>query len=196
VRDLVPQETQAAVGVLARGMRDNPLHVAAYGQDPDRRLRCHARLMRAFLGIFGAQELISAHRDGTLVAVAGVAPARTCQPTAGQRLRMVPTLVALGPGTAARVGKWLSTWARQDLDEPHLHLGPVAVDAHLQGQGIGTIIMREHCRRADTAGAVSYLDRQGRKRHLLRAVRLLGDWRGTRPRRPQLVHASGAAARR
>jgi ribosomal protein S18 acetylase RimI-like enzyme len=35
------------------------------------------------------------------------------------------------------------------LDEPHVHLGPLAVDAHLQGQGIGSLIMREHCRRLD-----------------------------------------------
>jgi predicted N-acetyltransferase YhbS len=69
-----------------------------------------------------------------------------------------PTLVALGPGPAARVGKWLSTWARHDPAEPHLHLGPLAVDAPLQRQGIGTTIMHEHCRRADAAGEVSYLE--------------------------------------
>jgi hypothetical protein len=51
VRDLRPDEVPAAVGVLARGMRDNPLRVAAYGPDPERRFRCHARLLR---GLFRA----------------------------------------------------------------------------------------------------------------------------------------------
>jgi hypothetical protein len=53
VRDLRSHEVSAAVGMLARGMRDNPLHVAAYGDDPERRLRCHARMMR---GLFASPD--------------------------------------------------------------------------------------------------------------------------------------------
>ena len=37
VADLPPASYPDAVGVLARGMRDNPLHVAAYGADPTSR---------------------------------------------------------------------------------------------------------------------------------------------------------------
>lgn len=158
VRDLRPQEVPEAVGVLARGMRDNPLHVAAYGEDPERRLRCHARLMRGVFRAFPAQQPICAVRDGTLVGVTGVAPAGTCRPTAAQRLRLLPDVVALGPRTAARVGRWISSWAKHDLDEPHVHLGPLAVDAHLQGQGMGSLIMQEHCRRLDADSAVGYLE--------------------------------------
>jgi ribosomal protein S18 acetylase RimI-like enzyme len=158
VRDLRPQEVPEAVGVLARGMRDNPLHVAAYGEDPERRLRCHARLMRGVFRAFPAQQPICAVRDGTLVGVTGVAPAGTCQPTAAQRVRLLPDVVALGPRTAARVGRWISSWAKHDPDEPHVHLGPLAVDAHLQGQGIGSLIMQEHCRRLDADRAVGYLE--------------------------------------
>lgn len=88
----------------------------------------------------------------------GVAPVGTCQPTAAQRLRLLPTLIALGPRTAARVGRWISIWAGHDPDEPHVHLGPLAVDAHLQGQGIGTLIVQEHCRRLDAAREVGYLE--------------------------------------
>ena len=90
--------------------------------------------------------------------MAGVAPVATCQATATQRLRLLPGLVALGPRTAARVGRWISSWAKRDPDEPHVHLGPLAVDAHLQGQGIGSLIMQEHCRRLDRAGEVGYLE--------------------------------------
>jgi len=158
VRDLQPGEVADAVGVLARGMRDNPLHMAAYGDDPERRWRCHARLMRGLFVAFPAQQPICAIRDGTLVGVTGVAPVGTCQPTATQRLRLLPSLVALGPRTAARVGRWLSGWAKNDPDEAHVHLGPLAVDAHLQGQGIGSLIMHEHCRRLDAAGDVGYLE--------------------------------------
>jgi ribosomal protein S18 acetylase RimI-like enzyme len=158
VGDLRPDEVDEAVGVLARGMRDNPLHVAAYGEDPERRLRCHARLMEGLFRHFPAQQPIAASRDGVLVGVTGVAPVGTCQPSGAQRLRLLPSLLALGPRTAARVGKWISTWAEHDPDEPHVHLGPVAVDAHLQGRGIGSRMMEEHCRRLDRAGELGYLE--------------------------------------
>ena len=39
-----------------------------------------------------------------------------------------------------------------------MHLGPLAVDAGLQGQGIGSILLAEHCRRLDAAGEVGYLE--------------------------------------
>ena len=158
VRDLGPEEVSEAVGVLARGMRDNPLHVAAYGGDPERRLRCHARLMGGLFRAFPAQERICAARDGSLVGVTGVAAVGTCQPSATQRLRLLPSVVALGPSTAARLGSWFSTWAKRDPDEAHVHLSPLAVDAHLQGQGIGSLIMQEHCRRLDGAREVGYLE--------------------------------------
>jgi ribosomal protein S18 acetylase RimI-like enzyme len=163
VRDLRPGEVPEAVGVLARGMRDNPLHVSAYGDDPARRRRCHARMMRGLFRAFHAQQPICAVREGLLVGVTGVAPIGTCQPSAAQRLRLLPTLVALGPRTAARVASWISTWAKHDPDEPHVHLGPVAVDAHLQGQGIGSLMMDEHCRRLDAAGEVGYLETDKRE---------------------------------
>ena len=163
VRDLRPEETPQAVAVLARGMRDNPLHFAAYGKDPERRLRCHARLMRAVFRAFSAQQPICAIRDGTLVGITGVAPVGTCQATPMQRLRLLPSLVALGPRTAARAGSWISGWAKHDPHEAHVHLGPLAVDAHLQGQGIGSLIVQEHCRRLDGAGEVGYLETDKRE---------------------------------
>jgi predicted N-acetyltransferase YhbS len=66
--------------------------------------------------------------------------------------------MALGPRTVTRVGRWISVWAERDPDEPHVHLGPVAVDVHLQGQGIGSLMMQEHCRRLDSTGEVGYLE--------------------------------------
>jgi ribosomal protein S18 acetylase RimI-like enzyme len=157
-RDLQAEDLEEAIGVVARGMRDNPLHVAAYGEDPDRRLRCHARLTRAFFDVFTDQQPICAVRDGRIIGLTGAAPPGTCQPTAAQRLKLIPALAGIGPRTAARVGRWMNTWAKHDPDEPHVHLGPLAVDAHLQGQGIGSVIMREHCRRLDEAGVAGYLE--------------------------------------
>ena len=54
--------------------------------------------------------------------------------------------------------KVVDEWARRDLAEPHLHLGPLAVDRPLHGKGIGTQILLEHTRRLDEANAVGYLE--------------------------------------
>jgi|SRR5215216_5113827 len=40
-------EVGEALDVVARGMRDNPLHLAAYGEDPERRLRKIHRFVSA-----------------------------------------------------------------------------------------------------------------------------------------------------
>ena len=99
------------MGVLARGMRDNPLHMAAYGEDPQRRLRCHTRLMRGLFAVFSAQEPICAVRGDTIVGVTGVAPVGTCSPTNAQRLRFLPYV-------ARSVRKRRAGWGRGNQPGP------------------------------------------------------------------------------
>jgi ribosomal protein S18 acetylase RimI-like enzyme len=160
VVDLGPADIPEGVGVCARGMRDNPLHVAAFGPDPERRVRATTRLFTALFEIFEGQEPFGLRRDGVLVAATGVGPPGSCpnRPTVGQRLRLTPTVLSLGPRTATRMGSWMKAWADHDPDDPHSHLGPLAVDAHLQGQGIGTVLLTEYCRRLDAAGQTGYLE--------------------------------------
>lgn len=158
VRDLLPSERAAAVAVLARGMRDNPLNVAAYGEEPERRQRSLVRVFATLFRVFRAQQPLCALDGATVVAVAGIAPAGTCQPTALQRLRFLPSMIAIGPGAASRVSKWLAAWDERDPDQSHSHLGPVAVEPPLQGHGIGGQLMREYCRRLDLAAEFSYLE--------------------------------------
>ena len=149
--------------MLARGMRDNPLNVAAYGADPERRQRSLERMFTTLFRVFGAQRPLCALDGEALVGVAGVAPAGTCQPTAAQRLRFLPSMISVGPGPASRVGRWLAAWGERDPAQPHSHLGPVAVEPKLQGRGIGGQLMRAYCRRLDAAGEVSFLETDKRE---------------------------------
>jgi ribosomal protein S18 acetylase RimI-like enzyme len=158
VRDLARADHSTAVGVLARGMRDNPLHVAAFGDDPERRRRSLERMFTTLFRVSSAQTPIGAFDGDVLVGLTGIAPPGTCQPTPAQRLRFIPGMVAVGPRTAARLASWLKVWAAHDPDEPHSHLGPLAVDAHLQGKGIGSSILGEYCRRLDADRGVGYLE--------------------------------------
>ncbi len=163
VVDLERHDLPEAVAVLARGMRDNPIHVAAFGSDPEQRRRILERLFRALFRVMVAQQPICARRDGRIVAVTGVAPAGACQPTPRQGLALAPAMLAAGPRRTARASRWIRAWSARDLDQPHVHLGPLAVDAHLQGQGIGSRLLAEHCRRLDAAGEVGYLETDKRE---------------------------------
>jgi predicted N-acetyltransferase YhbS len=67
-------------------------------------------------------------------------------------------LAAVGPVAFGRMLQWTQAWAIRDPAAPHWHLGPVAMDAHLQGKGIGSRLLAEYCRRLDSAGASGYLE--------------------------------------
>ena len=138
-------------------MRDNPLHVAAFGADPERRRRLLEGQFAAVFEFMPQQTPICAVEGDTIVGVTGIAPG-TCRPSGRQRLRFAPTFVRAGPRAAGQMGRWLGAWAKRDLDEPHSHLRPLAVDAHLQRRGIGNRVMAEYTRRLDDSGWVGYLE--------------------------------------
>jgi ribosomal protein S18 acetylase RimI-like enzyme len=92
------------------------------------------------------------------VGVAGLAENGACRPDAMQKLRLAPGLVSLGPRTAVRSTRWMAAWIKRDPEEHHSHFGPFAVDSHLQGQGIGTVLLEEYCARLDARGELAYLE--------------------------------------
>ena len=149
-----------ALGVLARGMRDNPVDVAAFGEDADLRGRRLHRFFGAAFAVMGLQEhmLVARSEDGTIVGVMGMMPPGDCLPGPGQQLRMLPALLQNGPRAAGRTMKWLGAWGKRDPEERHWHFGPLAVDAHLQGMGIGSKLLRVFCARMDAAGEDAYLE--------------------------------------
>ncbi|HWV24834.1 MAG TPA: GNAT family N-acetyltransferase [Thermomicrobiales bacterium] len=148
------------VGVLSRGMRDNPLHIAAFGDEPterERRLRQMFSLTSKRPGYLGTVS-VARQADGTIVGVCGAMPPGKCLPNPVERVLMLPLMLPLGVGNARRVVRWMGTWADHDPDTRHWHVGPLAVDAHLQGQGIGSMLMQDFCRRMDAAGEQAYLE--------------------------------------
>lgn len=160
VRKLLPSELASAAAVLGRGMRDNPLHVAALGPDS-------ARRVRAFTGIFTGV-LARVHRHGTvlgafegkvLVGVCAFLPPGKCQPSLGEKMSLLAGVVRhAGLFATFKALKWLGAWAKLDPKEPHWHLGPIAVDQGRQGQGIGGALLREFCSRVDLDTEAAYLE--------------------------------------
>jgi GNAT superfamily N-acetyltransferase len=160
IRELTAADLSSAVGIIARGMRDNPLHIAALGADAEAR---GVRLIRMFTvalpAIVSKGIVLGAFADDTLVGIAGMVPPGKCQPSMRETLTLMPRIFpAVGGGAFARVGRWMSTWAQHDPKEPHWHIGPVAVDAHHQRRGIGTLLLKESCARLDSVQSVGYLE--------------------------------------
>jgi hypothetical protein len=58
-------EIEEVLGVLSRGMRDNPLHIAVFGEDPERRGHKFRRLIS---GVFAVKDfshtLVARREDG------------------------------------------------------------------------------------------------------------------------------------
>ena len=160
-RQLQRSELGEAARLLGRGMRDNPANIRAFGiRDTERRSWALARFFRPVLhGLYQRGLIWGAFRDGILVGVCGMARPGLCQPSALEKLRVVPSVIFGNPlGTPLRVMRWAGEWARRDPSEPHWHLGPVAVDSHLRGQGIGGGMLAQFCRRMDDSAAPSYLE--------------------------------------
>jgi GNAT superfamily N-acetyltransferase len=57
-----------------------------------------------------------------------------------------------------RAKRWMDEWFSRDLNETHFHLGPVAVDKHMQGQGMGSAMLSAVCTWMDILGATAYLE--------------------------------------
>ena len=153
-------EVGEALGVISRGMRDNPIHVAVFGDDPERRKKSLRRFFGAAFAVMGLQKhmLVARSEDGDIMGVMGMMPPGDCLPGPGQQFRMLPSLLRNGPRAAGRTMTWLGAWGKRDPEERHWHFGPLAVDAHLQGRSIGSKLLRIFCARMDAAGEDAYLE--------------------------------------
>jgi GNAT superfamily N-acetyltransferase len=156
VRELRNDELSYGAGVGARGMRDNPMVVGVLGHDPAHRLKLLSRTYAAWLPRMKSPPL-GAFRAGHVVAVAGMAPPGTCKIGLLDSLRMIPSIRA-GLGDTRRTFKWMADWEERDINEPHWHVGPVAVEAGLQGLGIGSQIMQRLVELVGERAEVAYLE--------------------------------------
>jgi len=95
--------------------------------------------------------------------VCGMMPPGNCLPDFRQRLRLLPTLLSIGPRAVGRMMRWLGVWEKHDPEERHWHLGPLVVDAHLQGMGVGSRMMQVFCAQMDAAREDTYLETDKRE---------------------------------
>ena len=155
IMPLPTEQTESAIRVLARAFVTNPLHVAAFGPS---RLESNEVFFRVGLASMKGEKVVAV--DGSrILGVAHWVRSPACQFSAFEKLRGMPRMVrGLGLGSALKVISWVSTWSRHDPREPHVHLGPIAVEPDAQGRHVGSRLMEKHCVELDRTALAGYLE--------------------------------------
>jgi ribosomal protein S18 acetylase RimI-like enzyme len=157
LRPLERGERREAAGVCARGMRDNPIHCAVFGPDPEQRVAATERLFRALFAVAAAPPRVAV-RAGHIVGVAGASPPGACRLSPPAIARVLASVARGGVAPLRRSLVWLEAWGRRDPETPHWHVGPVAVEGGLQGLGIGSQLLAALAADLDAAGATAWLE--------------------------------------
>lgn len=143
IRPLNATDLAAASRICARAMLDNPVHVKVFGQQRQLRQQRLQRFFPALLTyVLRKGELHGTFNGHELIGVLGMLPPGHCQPRLTDIMRMLPALLTANslPGLL-RTARWLLLWARLDPEQPHWHMGPLAVDPDWQGRGAGHLLM-------------------------------------------------------
>ena len=160
LRALADSEVPAAAAVLADGMRDNPIHIRAFGEDPADRKRALTQLFESVLRrVQNKGTIEGAFQDGRLIGVCGRLAPGNCRVTLGQKLNFLPALKKGNSwATVFRVLGWAGAWAKRDPDSAHWHLGPVGVLRAEQGKGVGRELLKSFCSNMDADRVAAYLE--------------------------------------
>lgn len=154
------EQRAAAAALLADAMRDNPLHVRAFGADPVRRRQRLWRFIEQMVRhVQSHGALLGAYAQGELIGVLGMMKPGRCRPSRLAALRFAGVVVTSNPPLGVwRIARWLATWARNDPSELHWHIGPLAVAEAYRRQGVGRRMMTHCCRHMDSLAAVAWLE--------------------------------------
>ncbi len=160
LKPLLLEDRCAAAALLAQAMRDNPLHVAVFGSDPDLRERRLSRFLGSMVAfVMGRGTVLGAYAGDELIGVLGMIGPGRCRSGLMDILRFAGVLVAGNrPDVLVRISRWLVTWARNDSPDAHWHIGPLAVDAAWRRRGVGRQLMAECCARMDVRSDTGCLE--------------------------------------
>jgi ribosomal protein S18 acetylase RimI-like enzyme len=160
IRVLVTADLPKAAAILADGMRDNPLHVQAFGAQPQRRQRRLHRFLGHLVAYIHARgKLLGAFVDGNLVGVLGMLEPGRCRPRWRDALGFACVLAVSNPPSGLwRIRRWLAVWQRNDAPQPHWHLGPLVVVPACRRRGVGRRLMLRCCRQLDVLAATAWLE--------------------------------------
>lgn len=157
---LLADEREAAVQLLARAFRDNPLNVAVIGcDDPERRQLVNAHGLRSLLPTAQAHGRVRVRREaGALAAVLIGAPPDGFPLPAPSLARRLRSTFGQGLRVARRWAEVFETLAPLHPPEPHWYLSTLGVDPGWQRRGIGAALLTDWLAEVDRDACVAYLE--------------------------------------
>jgi hypothetical protein len=156
IRLLRLEETDLAAGLIARAFRNLPTCVAVYGRDEFWRAKFLYEAYRRFLPTMPELPL-SAWQGGELLGVLGMQHPGNCRVSLRQKLRMTPLhLRTMQLRVMMRSIEVFDKRDEVDMDEPHLHLEPLAVEPVAKSDFIGLRLMQAACDEADRLNLPSF----------------------------------------
>lgn len=143
------------VAVLAQAFVTSPLHLAAFGAE---RLDQNRTFFRIGLRNMFSGPAFVALNDGAVCGYVHYNAAPYCLPLAEEIPKLAATSLRPLGEAIPQVIRWFARWCHSDPEEPHLHLGPIGVAPELQGQGIGTALMRRYIEQLEREKTAGYLE--------------------------------------
>jgi ribosomal protein S18 acetylase RimI-like enzyme len=151
-------DLDAACELIGLAFADNPNTLAVVRGDRAKARRVMqtavrvAKLGRRFSHVLVAEE------EGRIVGVLNAARWPRCQLSLGEKIKTAPAIVRAIGSALPRQLRILAVWAKHDPDEPHWHIGPIGVHPELQGQGVGSALLRSFLSMVDEQKLAGYLE--------------------------------------
>lgn len=148
-------QLEPCVALLAEAFATNPLHELAFGLERFDRNRTFFRigLRRMFVG-----QSFVAMRGGAVCGYVHFNPWPNCLPAPEEIPQALAEFLTPLGDASPHVIRWFARWCRLDPDDPHVHLGPIAVAPALQGQGIGSELMKHYIEHLEQQRLPGYLE--------------------------------------
>ncbi len=158
LRRMVAADMSAACEVIGAAFADNPSTLANVGGDAARAEQVMRNAVR--IAKFGRRwsHALVAERDDAIVGVLNAAQWPHCQMGTIEKIKTVPSMVAIMRGALPKAFTMTSRREAHDPREPHWHVGPLGVHPGAQGQGIGASLLRAFLSMVDEAAEPTFLE--------------------------------------
>jgi ribosomal protein S18 acetylase RimI-like enzyme len=158
VEKLQPGDLSETARVLSHAFMTEPNVVAVWRRQDEHSRRDIETVFRIAKLDRPFATVLVAKLEGRIAGALNMTQWPHCQPSFGDRLRLLPLMIRRPPALVWRSIQLQSAFGRHDPRKQHWHLGPVGVLPQLQGTGIGSRMMLKCCEMLDQKKDAAWLE--------------------------------------